>query len=88
MKTTIVYLPFVLVSAFSFSKIALAGKTTLVKFYSAAKSALWFNKWDLKSPISIWYTVEIHKSNVTAIVLQNNNIRPTKLEKEVSKFYF
>ena len=74
MKTIFTFVTLLLVSASSFAEISSTEKNALIKLNKATKGSQWINKWDLKSPVSTWYGVEIQNDKVVAIKLVNNNL--------------
>ena len=74
MKTIITYATLLLITASSFAEISSTEKNALVKLNKATKGSQWINKWDLKTPVSSWYGVEIQNDKVISIKLVNNNL--------------
>jgi mRNA-degrading endonuclease HigB of HigAB toxin-antitoxin module len=58
----------------SFAEISNTEKTALVKLYNATKGSQWTNKWDLKTPVTSWYGVNIQNDQVIGINLSDNNL--------------
>jgi hypothetical protein len=72
MKTIFTYLALLLVTASGFAEISSAEKNALIKLNKATKGSQWINKWDLKSPVTNWFGVEIQNDKVISIKLINN----------------
>ena len=82
MKTIFTYVTLLLFSASSFAEISSTEKNALIKLNKATKGSQWINKWDLKTPVSTWYGVEIENDKVVSIKLVNNNLNG-ELPKEI-----
>lgn len=74
MKSIFTYVAVLLVSTSVFAEISSTEKNALIKLYKATKGSQWTNKWDLKSPTTTWYGVEIKNDKVVGIKLANNNL--------------
>ena len=74
MKIIFTYVALLFISASVFAEISSTEKNALVKLNKATKGSQWTNKWDLKSPVSGWYGVEIKNDKVVSINLMNNNL--------------
>lgn len=70
MKTIFIYVTLLLVSASSFAEISSTEKNALIKLNKATRGSQWINKWDLKSPVSTWYGLEIQNDKVVSVCLQ------------------
>ena len=68
MKTIFTYVAVLLVSTSVFAEISSTEKNALLKLYKATKGSQWTNKWDLKSPTTTWYGVEIKNDKVIGII--------------------
>ena len=74
MKTIFTHIILLLFSISVFAEITLTEKNALIKLNKATRGSQWINKWDLKSPVSTWYGVEIQNDKVVSIKLVNNNL--------------
>jgi Leucine-rich repeat (LRR) protein len=74
MKTIFTYVTLLFVTASSFAEISSAEKNALIKLNKATKGSQWINKWDLKSPVTTWFGVEIQNDKVVSLKLVNNNL--------------
>ena len=73
MKTIFTYISLLFISVNSFAEISSAEKSALTKLYKATNGSKWTKTWDLKSPVSTWFGVEIQNDKVISIKLINNN---------------
>ncbi|MEM0541254.1 hypothetical protein WFZ85_01375 [Flavobacterium sp. j3] len=77
MKTIFTYVSLLFISATVTAEISSTEKSALIKLNKSTNGSQWIKKWDLKSPASTWYGVEIKNDKVVSINLVNNNLAGT-----------
>jgi hypothetical protein len=83
MKTIFTYTIAILFSVSAFAEVSKTEREALVKLYKSTNGAKWIKTWDLKSPVSTWFGVEVKDDKVVSLKLMNNNLSgqlPEELE--------
>ena len=68
------------------AEVSVSEKNALIKLYNTTNGANWTSKWDLKTPVSSWYGIQLKDDKVVSIQLPNNNLVGV-LPLEISNIY-
>ena len=74
MKKLLYIVTFVLIANTTFAKISKIERKVLIDLSNSTNGSKWTKKWDLSTPVSEWFGVEIENGSVVSIILLNNNL--------------